>query len=146
MSVELFKADMNTSFELGIEAGELLACVKIVGLVKSLYDGHVVTGRAKNGVMWRTRKAEGGLNDDGSAEQAPSITVTPGKGEAYCGSAVYYESYEEFGTRFRAPHAKWRPAIAMIMHGASQDEVLEKMKAEIEQDVKKNGLKHAKFY
>ena len=76
------------------------------------------TGELKNSITYKTLTAGGGLD------------TFVGKGEAIVGSNLEYAIYQEFGTRYMAPHPFLRPAIAFVCLRQSALEVMRKIQAE----------------
>lgn len=76
------------------------------------------TGELKNSITYKTLTSNGGLDESVS------------KGEAIVGSNLEYAIYQEYGTRYMAPHPFLRPAMAYVCLRQSALEVMRKMQEE----------------
>lgn len=111
------------------ERAALELAVRIVGQAKALC--HVQTGLLRNSIMWKSPKSEGGFND-GSGEFADKkINVKAEKYSVWVGSWTHYGPYEEYGTRYRAPHPFLRPAKILLSGEAGKSVIKLMMKAEM---------------
>ena len=113
------------------EKAALKLAAKTTAQAKSLLSGHVVTGRLRNSIMYRSSIAEGGFNTSGGEKADNKITVKPAKYTAYVGTNLFYAPYQEFGTRRMAPHPFLRPAILWASGQAGKNEIVAMMREEI---------------
>ena len=70
-------------------------------------------GLLKGSLMWKTKEQSDGLT------KGSPLSMSPGDGEGIVGSATFYAGYQEFGTRKMPAQPFLRPAIDMVMFGAS---------------------------
>jgi HK97 gp10 family phage protein len=99
---------------------------------------HVQTGALRNSEMWKFQTEEGGFNDS-PGETAKDKIEVPSDKSAYVGVKIMYGPYEEFGTRYMAPHPYMRPAILIYTGQRGVKEVIEMINAEMKLGALKPG-------